>query len=350
MGRYIPPSLEGVLSANQAAGKPAQKRNADGSQTVRFECPFAIWCTTCTPETIIGQGVRFNAQKKKVGNYYSTPIWAFRIKHTVCGGWIEVRTDPKNTEYVVVSGGRRRDTGEGKLLEGEFVIGHTEEDKEKDGVMGKLEAQVKDKEVANEQQRRIEELRKRQERDWADPYENNRRVRREFRVGRRIRQADERTGEALKERFGLGVDLVGVNEEDGERAKLVDFAANESGNGDRGAVSRGMFEDGGVKLVQVKEKDGRKRGKVDIVTERKSTLQSNLKGNTRIKSDPFMKNSSGWQPAARRRREEINTTNNEIYDNEDDDQLEKTAVDKAEALKTFDATTSGTTLVAYDSE
>jgi coiled-coil domain-containing protein 130 len=43
------------------------------------------------------------------------------------GGWIEVRTDPKNTEYVVVEGSRRRDTGEDKLLDGEIRIGATEE-------------------------------------------------------------------------------------------------------------------------------------------------------------------------------------------------------------------------------
>ena len=95
MGRYVPPDLEGTVSFNQASGKGhplgarARKLKAEGVLIVRFECPFAIWCTHCRPEQIIGQGVRFNAEKKKVGNYYSTPIWSFRFKHTICSGWLE---------------------------------------------------------------------------------------------------------------------------------------------------------------------------------------------------------------------------------------------------------------------
>lgn len=40
-------------------------------------------------------GVRYNAQKKKVGKYLSTPIWSFGMKCHLCSGWIEIHTDPK---------------------------------------------------------------------------------------------------------------------------------------------------------------------------------------------------------------------------------------------------------------
>jgi hypothetical protein len=76
--------------------------------TARFELPFNIWCGTCgaslSPpwswvslilQAHIGAGVRYNAQKKKVGNYYSTPIFGFRCKCHLCSGWFELRTDPK---------------------------------------------------------------------------------------------------------------------------------------------------------------------------------------------------------------------------------------------------------------
>jgi hypothetical protein len=43
----------------------------------------------------IGMGVRYNAEKKKVGNYYSTPIYSFRCKCHLCDGWFEIQTDPK---------------------------------------------------------------------------------------------------------------------------------------------------------------------------------------------------------------------------------------------------------------
>ena len=40
-------------------------------------------------------GVRYNAEKKKIGNYYSTPIYSFRCKCHLCSGWFEIQTDPK---------------------------------------------------------------------------------------------------------------------------------------------------------------------------------------------------------------------------------------------------------------
>jgi hypothetical protein len=40
-------------------------------------------------------GVRYNAEKKKIGAYYSTPIFSFRCKCHLCDGWFEIQTDPK---------------------------------------------------------------------------------------------------------------------------------------------------------------------------------------------------------------------------------------------------------------
>jgi len=105
-----------------------------------------------------------------------------------------------------VGGGRRRDDGREKVLEGEAVIGLTDAEKlsaQLDGAFGKLEKNVMGKEEADAQKVRVKELKRRSERDWADPYEVNKRVRREFRAGRRVRQQDERTGEALQQRYGL---------------------------------------------------------------------------------------------------------------------------------------------------
>ncbi|KAI5309213.1 hypothetical protein KEM55_003784, partial [Ascosphaera atra] len=89
MGRYVPPDLEGVASGNQihqkhALGNRARNLHKSGELTVRFEMPFNAWCLHCDPagETVlIGQGVRFNALKRKVGMYYTTPVWAFRMRH-----------------------------------------------------------------------------------------------------------------------------------------------------------------------------------------------------------------------------------------------------------------------------
>lgn len=48
-----------------------------------------------TCDSHIGMGVRYNAEKKKIGSYYSTPIFSFRCKCHLCSGWFEIQTDPK---------------------------------------------------------------------------------------------------------------------------------------------------------------------------------------------------------------------------------------------------------------
>lgn len=52
-----------------------------------------IYSGTCNNH--IGMGVRYNAEKKKIGAYYSTPIFSFRCKCHLCDGWFEIQTDPK---------------------------------------------------------------------------------------------------------------------------------------------------------------------------------------------------------------------------------------------------------------
>ena len=55
--------------------------------------PYNIWCGGCNSH--IGMGVRYNAEKSKVGNYYTTPIYKFRMKCHLCDNHFEIQTDPK---------------------------------------------------------------------------------------------------------------------------------------------------------------------------------------------------------------------------------------------------------------
>ena len=59
----------------------------------RFEMPYNIWCNTCGNH--VGMGVRYNAEKTKIGNYFTTPIFQFRMKCHLCDGHYEIKTDPK---------------------------------------------------------------------------------------------------------------------------------------------------------------------------------------------------------------------------------------------------------------
>ena len=312
MGRYVPPDLEGVVSANTASGKGhalgarARKLKSEGIMVVRFECPFAIWCTNCQPEQIIGQGVRFNAEKKKMGNYYTTPIWSFRFKHTVCGGWIEVRTDPKEAEYVVSEGGRRRDLGLDKVLDGEVRLGSTEEDKarlEQDGGFGVLEKKVEDRRTLLSEKGRLEQLEKRSKRDWEDPYEQSKRLRREFRAGRNARKEAAARGEALKDKLSLGIDLVDETAEDRVRAGLVQFG--EHAQGPAGG-HQAIFSSQSAPAP-----DGRRRATkpspADLAAQKRDRLGRQLGDNTRAALDPFLQDQT-WQPKMARRKTTTTTT------------------------------------------
>ncbi|GKZ33916.1 hypothetical protein AbraIFM66950_004006 [Aspergillus brasiliensis] len=313
MGRYVPPDLEGLTTGNKLhnkhpLGSRARNLQTTGSLTVRFEMPFAIWCTTCQPhETIIGQGVRFNAEKKKIGNYYSTPVYSFRMKHGACGGWIEIHTDPKNTEYVVISGARRRDYGvdeEGRKV-GEIITGKEAGNKDKMDALERLEGKVVDKKRGEEERDRILELQRRQARDWEDPYEKSRRIRRVFRAERKGLEKKAEETEALKDKLSLGIEVVDEIESDRVRAGLVDFgdAAEAVVVDGRRARMKPLF---GVEEVPVKEGKRTKAKAKEVLTDRKAAFRSELRGNTRAAVDPFLSSdasdASAWRPEVKRRK------------------------------------------------
>jgi coiled-coil domain-containing protein 130 len=111
--KYIPPDFDpkkhsGVNAyvGQHPLRQRASKLKTEGILVVRFELPYSIWCLSCNEH--IGMGVRYNAEKKQIGKYYSTPVWEFRMKCHLCSGLIVIQTDPKASEYVLVSGGRKR--------------------------------------------------------------------------------------------------------------------------------------------------------------------------------------------------------------------------------------------------
>ena len=309
MGRYVPPEHEGTTSANKLAGKYGPRlsnsvypllntsRHALGNRarkagqgilTVRFEMPYAIWCTTCPKPTIIGQGVRFNAEKKKVGNYHSTPVFSFRMKHSVCGGWIEIRTDPKNTAYVVTDGAKKRDTGENKQLDGEIVI-RTDEEREKlqKDAFAALEVKIDDRKQIVNDKSRIEEIQHSKDKDWDDPYAASKKLRRAFRADRKVRQNNEALTENLKDRMSLGIDLLDETEEDRKRASFVDFGDLDGETAIIQAKSKPLFAEN---FVNSKPKTSTSRLKsVSEANTRKEKLRREIGNNTRAILDPFLK-------------------------------------------------------------
>ncbi|XP_043717231.1 coiled-coil domain-containing protein 130 [Telopea speciosissima] len=221
---YYPPEWTPKQgSLNKFHGQHALRERArkidQGILIIRFEMPFNIWCGGCN--SMIAKGVRFNAEKKQVGNYYSTKIWSFTMKSACCKHEIVIQTDPKNCEYVIISGAQRKtedfdiedaetfelpaDEERGKLADPFYRLEHQEEDlkkkKEAEPVLVRLQ--------------RVSDAR------HSDDYALNKALR------ARLRQQKKRVTEEerVSRKMGLGIRLLPASEEDAAAAAHVKFSS-----------------------------------------------------------------------------------------------------------------------------
>jgi coiled-coil domain-containing protein 130 len=320
MGRYVPPDLEGTASGNQLQ-RAMSSRRPRATPTVRFEMPFAVWCLTCARPTLIGQGVRFNAEKRATGAYHSTRIWTFRMRHADCGGAIEVRTDPQTTAYVVVAGARKHnvdeqgssrlyyndedDGGGDDTTEGPHaVVTDAERDQLRRDAFANLEKTIEDREQLVAATRRVDELAALSARQWKDPDMRNKQLRDEFRKTRKRAERDAQADEALKDRFGIHVDLLSETEADARRAALADFGNGGGGHGKaddgRGyleSMSRPMFPTKRPFTPESKSESaagGRGQLKAPVgkaasaAARARQNLASEVLRNSRTAKDPFL--------------------------------------------------------------
>ncbi|KAK3984602.1 CWC16 protein [Cladorrhinum sp. PSN332] len=297
MGRYVPPEHEGLTSANRLQKKHplGSRARKPGILVVRFEMPYPIWCATCPKPTIIGQGVRFNAEKKKVGQYHTTPIYSFALKHSECGGAIIIQTDPKNTDYEIISGARRRDLG---AQDDEGAIQTPREQAEsRSTAISLLEKTISDREKLIDSNMRIEELQDATGKHWDDPYALNQRLRKAFRAGRHEREKQSAAAEDIKERMSLGIDLLPSTEEDARRAALVDFGSGVEQDSDRKVLAKPLFDTAITTVNNKKQPNtlgGRGGGKNNMLKSEiaskklKANLVSEIVSNTRAARDPFL--------------------------------------------------------------
>ncbi|WOG88917.1 hypothetical protein DCAR_0208152 [Daucus carota subsp. sativus] len=220
---YYPPEwTPDQGSLNKFNGQHALRERArkldQGILIIRFEMPYNIWCGGCN--SMIAKGVRFNAEKKQVGNYYSTKIWSFTMKAACCRHEIVIQTDPKNCQYVIISGAQQKveeydnedaetlalpvDEEKGKLSDPFYRLEHQENDikkkKEAEPVLVRLQ--------------RVSDAR------HADDYALNKVLRSKLR-NQKKRVAEE---EAASRKMGLNFRLLPPSEADTAAASRVKFA------------------------------------------------------------------------------------------------------------------------------
>lgn len=172
----------------------AKKLKSEGILIVRFEMMFNVWCGHCNAH--IGKGVRYNAEKKKIGMYHTSPIYQFRMKCAECGGWMEIHTDPQNHGFKFVSGVvRKTEDPEADAAERGVAQLQSQEQAERlaSDPMFRLEHNIADVQVAKKETPRIQELYELSASREED-YDLNSHLRREMRE----RKARERAEAAAK--------------------------------------------------------------------------------------------------------------------------------------------------------
>ncbi|XP_067416477.1 probable splicing factor YJU2B [Emydura macquarii macquarii] len=232
VNKYYPPDFDPAkhVSLNKYRNShPLRERARKLSQgilIIRFEMPYNIWCDGC--KNHIGMGVRYNAEKKKVGNYYTTPIYRFRMKCHLCVNYIEMQTDPANCDYVIVSGAQRKEE-RWDMQDNEQILTTEHEEKKKleTDAMYRLEHGTTDQ---RKLQRAIPTLSNIQEAQsaWKDDFAINSMLRRKFREEKKVLQEEEEKDLALQTKANLSIRLVQETEEDRRLAGLLKYRSLDS--------------------------------------------------------------------------------------------------------------------------
>ncbi|XP_042341268.1 coiled-coil domain-containing protein 130 homolog isoform X2 [Plectropomus leopardus] len=227
--KYYPPDFDpakhGSLNGYHKthALRERARKLSQGILIIRFEMPYNIWCDGC--KNHIGMGVRYNAEKKKVGNYYTTPIYRFRMKCHLCVNYIEMQTDPATCDYVIVSGASRKEE-RWDMAENEQILTteRTEKEKLETDAMFKLDHGGKDKEKLKKALPSLSEIQDHQA-GWKDDFQLNSTLRRKF---RKVLAEQEEKDNAVRMRTNLSIPLLPEKEEDKKLAALLTYQAPDS--------------------------------------------------------------------------------------------------------------------------
>ncbi|KAJ1403149.1 CWC16 protein [Sesbania bispinosa] len=220
---YYPPEWDPSQgSLNKFHGQHALRERArkidQGILIIRFEMPFNIWCGGCN--SMIAKGVRFNAEKKQVGNYYSTKIWSFTMKSACCKHEIIIQTDPKNCEYVIISGAQKK-TEDFDVEDAEtFELPADEERGKLADPFYRLEHQEEDLKKKKEAEPVLVRLQRLSDAKHSDDYALNKSLRARLRSQKK-RVAEE---ENASRKRGLGIRLLPASEADSATAAKVKFS------------------------------------------------------------------------------------------------------------------------------
>lgn len=231
--KYYPPDFDWKKhqSLNNYHGTHALRERArkldKGILIIRFEMPYNIWCDGCGNH--IGMGVRYNAEKTKVGMYYTTPIWKFHMKCHLCTNYFDIQTDPANCDYVILSGARRKEQ-RWDPAENEQIVTDDKNDQKKlaTDAMFKLEHGTDDKAKSVKSTSVISQLQEASVDRYKDDYMANKLLRKTFREKKKLIRDAQASDRALLTKSSLGIKLLPESSDDIRQAGLLKYGTSIS--------------------------------------------------------------------------------------------------------------------------
>eukprot|EP01029_Cantina_marsupialis_P010173 TRINITY_DN2321_c0_g1_i2.p1 TRINITY_DN2321_c0_g1~~TRINITY_DN2321_c0_g1_i2.p1 ORF type:complete len:225 (+),score=48.27 TRINITY_DN2321_c0_g1_i2:125-799(+) len=212
-GYYYPPDwrpergTKDSFNNSHPLGKRARKIK-DGIVVIRFELPHHSFCKGC--ERHLGKGTRFNAEKKEVAKYFSTPIYEFTMKCPSCPQKFKIQTDPKNRDYAFVDGIKRREsTKVAHPNNFELEPEKTTEMKKQENAMFALEHEEEGRRIIETEMRALNQLKTLADSISENDYNTNKMLRKGFRKNRIAKQDRLQAGAAIN----LNVELLDHNDE-----------------------------------------------------------------------------------------------------------------------------------------
>ena len=179
--------------------------------------PVNVWCDGCGEH--IARGVRYNAEKKKCGTYFTSDVFEFQMNCHLCGQRFIIKTDPENRDYEFVSGLHRKvETFDVK------EIGTREFDDKEQALMRadairSLENKEEDSMKFEKAVPTLDRLKDLEEKLHTNEDSLNQRVRSKL---REIRKAEERR-EARATAAGLSIRLLPTSRSDIRKSRSVAF-------------------------------------------------------------------------------------------------------------------------------
>lgn len=238
--KYYPPDYDpSVGSLNKFLGTHALRERARkvhlGIIIVRFEMPFNIWCGGCNQH--IGMGVRYNAEKTKIGMYYSTPVYQFRMKCHLCDNHFEIKTDPGNLTYEIVTGATRQESRWNPEENEQILVDKVVSRRLYDDAMYKMEHVQSDTMKMSQSKMSLSKLMAKKEELWKDDYASGYKLRQRYREQRNLEKIQ--------------------NEKDAAVSKLINIPLLPKSSSDKRIAS--------ILMSRRKNSKNVARGKTDIV-------------------------------------------------------------------------------------